>query len=126
MRRQQRGWPRLVRVGYGKPALLRGVHPSGYREIMVNRPSDLTMIDPKKQVARIARTVGERKRLAIIDKAKELDIKVLNPVGVRKPEAEKEELAEPEAEEASSEEEEKTEATDEKSSENNQVRVEKE
>jgi large subunit ribosomal protein L32e len=104
MRRQQRGWPRVVRVGYGKPASLRGVHPSGYRERIVNRPSDLTMIDSKKEIARIAGNVGERKRLAIIDKAKELQVKVLNPVGIRKPEEEKEEVVEPEVEEPSAKE----------------------
>jgi hypothetical protein len=101
MRRQQRGWPRLVKVGYGKPKLLRGLHPSGLREIMVNQLKELASVDPKKEVVRIARNVGERKRLAIIEKAKELEIKVLNPVGIRKPE---EETVEPEVEEPSVEE----------------------
>jgi len=98
MRRQQRGWPRLVKVGYGKPKSLRGLHPSGLREIMVNQLKELASVDPKKEVVRIARNVGERKRLAIIEKAKELEIRVLNPVGIRKPE---EEAAAPEVEEPS-------------------------
>jgi large subunit ribosomal protein L32e len=129
MRRQQRGWPKLVDVGYGKPASLRGLHPSGYREIIVNRPSDLAVIDPKKEVVRIAGNVGERKRLAIIDKAKELEIRVLNPVGIRKPEEEKEEAVEPEIEEPSVQNGEKIEseeASKEGSTTNNQMRVETE
>jgi hypothetical protein len=44
----------------------------------------------KKQESEVKKR-GERKRLAIIDKAKELEIRILNPVGVRKPEEEKEE-----------------------------------
>jgi len=129
MRRQQRGWPRRVRVGYGKPSSLRGIHPSGYREITVSRPSDLEAINSKEEAARIAGNVGERKRLAIIDKAKELEIKILNPVGIRKPEEEKEEVVEPEAEEVSVTEEEKVEAEDtftEESSANKKMRDEKE
>lgn len=78
---------------------------------MVSRPSDLEAIDSKEEAARIAGNVGERKRLAIIDKAKELEIKILNPVGIRKPE-EKEEVVEPETEEVSARDEEKVEVED--------------
>ncbi len=129
MRREQRGWPRLVNVGYGKPASQRGVHPSGRREVIVNRSSDLATVDPKKEVVRIAGNVGERKRLAIIDKAKELEIRILNPVGVRKPEEEKEEILEPEVEEPSEKEREKIEVEEtskEESTANEQTRVETE
>lgn len=93
MRREKRGWPRLVNIGCGKPLSLRGIHPSGYRETIVSRPSDLMVIDPKKEAVRIAGNVGERKRLAIIEKARQLEITILNPVGIRKPEEEKEEEA---------------------------------
>jgi large subunit ribosomal protein L32e len=37
------------------------------------------MLDPSKDAARIASTVGARKRALILQKAKELGIKVLNP-----------------------------------------------
>jgi hypothetical protein len=50
---------------------------------MVWRPSDLEKIDGKTQAARIAHTVGENKRVQIIDQAKKANIRVLNP-GVKK------------------------------------------
>jgi hypothetical protein len=49
------------------------------REVMVRRPQDLEQIDPKIYVARIAHTVGENKRLLILDEAQRRGIHVLNP-----------------------------------------------
>ena len=46
---------------------------------MVRRPQDLEQIDPKVHVARIAHTVGENKRLLILDEAERRSIHVLNP-----------------------------------------------
>jgi hypothetical protein len=48
------------------------------------RPIDLQKIDPKTQVARIAHTVGENKRVLILDEAKKASIRVLNP-GLKRP-----------------------------------------
>ena len=41
----------LVRVGHGKVAAARGLHPSGFQEIMVHNPNDLESIDPETQAA---------------------------------------------------------------------------
>ncbi len=79
VRRSKEGWPPLVKVGYSRPASIRGLHPSGMREVMVRRPQDLEPIDPKIYVARIAHTVGENKRLLILDEAERRGIHVLNP-----------------------------------------------
>jgi len=68
----------LVRVGHGKVALARGLHPSGFREIMVHNTNDLESIDPETEAARIGRAVGGRKREAIHSRADELGIRVLN------------------------------------------------
>lgn len=68
----------MARVGYGKVAAARGLHPSGFSEVMVHRPQDLEVIDPKTEAARIGRTVGNRKRAAIHEKADELGIRILN------------------------------------------------
>ncbi len=70
-----------VNVGFGSPKAVRGLHPSGYEEVLVYNPSDLDKIDRERQAVRIASCVGMKKRLAIEDKAKELGIKVLNPSG---------------------------------------------
>jgi large subunit ribosomal protein L32e len=79
VRRSKDGWPPVVKGGYGRPKALRGAHPSGLKEIMVWRPKDLEGIDPKTQAARIAHTVGERKRVEIVDQAKKANIRILNP-----------------------------------------------
>ena len=68
----------LVRVGHGKVAAARGLHPSGFAEVMVHNPGDLESIDPATQAARIGATVGGRKRATIHARADELGIRVLN------------------------------------------------
>ena len=83
MRRQDKGWPPLVRVGYRGPAEARGLHPSGHFEILVHRVADLEGAVPGRDVARIGRTVGAKKRASILDRATELGIRVVNPTGLR-------------------------------------------
>ena len=68
----------LVRVGHGKIAAARGLHPSGFEEVLVNKSSDLEGLDPETQAVRIAKTVGNRKRSAIHDRADDLGLRVLN------------------------------------------------
>ncbi|MEK9909841.1 MAG: 50S ribosomal protein L32e [Candidatus Thalassarchaeaceae archaeon] len=68
----------LVRVGHGKIAAARGLHPSGFEEVLVNKSDDLEGLDPETQAVRIAKTVGNRKRSAIHDRADDLGLRVLN------------------------------------------------
>ena len=68
----------MARVGYGKIASVRNLHPSGFKEVLVHRPEDLDGIDPTVQAARVGGTVGGRKRALIHERADELGIRVLN------------------------------------------------
>jgi len=68
----------LVSVGFRGPKKVRGLHPSGFEEVLVYNVSDLEKINMDTQAARIGSTVGTKKRLAITEKAKELDIRLLN------------------------------------------------
>jgi large subunit ribosomal protein L32e len=77
-RRNYRYRGSLVRVGHGKVAAARGLHPSGFEEVMVQNTSDLEAIDPETQAARVGRSVGGRKREHIYSRADELGIRVLN------------------------------------------------
>jgi large subunit ribosomal protein L32e len=79
MRLQVSGVPRLVKIGYRGPKLGRGLHPSGYLEVMVYNTDDLAGVDPTRNAIRIGHTVGRRKRVAILEEASILKIKVLNP-----------------------------------------------
>lgn len=87
MRRRQRGWPEMASIGYKTPEDLRHLHPSGLREVIVHRALDLDKLDAKTYVARIGHTVGEKKRIAILNRARELEIKVVNPGVSRREEA---------------------------------------
>ncbi len=78
IRRKIKGWPPGSCTGYKGPKIARGLHPSGYREVIVFNVADLSKVDPTIQAARIAHTVGKRKRATIIAEAKNLKIKILN------------------------------------------------
>ena len=95
MRLQRSGWPPLVKIGYRTPKKYRGLHPSGYKEVLVYRPEDLLGLDPETHAVRIAGSVGMRKRMRIVEEAEELGLKILNPPITAKP-AEEVEIVEPE------------------------------
>lgn len=78
MKRGLKRRPPMVEVGYRGPADVRGLHPSGFEEVLVYNVDGLEAIDPKKQAVRIGGTVGTKKRMAIEDRADELGIRVLN------------------------------------------------
>ncbi|MGD6851388.1 MAG: 50S ribosomal protein L32e [Candidatus Bathyarchaeia archaeon] len=98
IRRKILGWPPGPSMGYKGPKVARGLHPSGYREVIVYNVADLSNVDINTQAVRIGHTVGKRKRADIIAKAKELNLKILN-IKVSA-EAEAEETEEEEAEES--------------------------
>jgi len=79
--KMRRGFPDkgpVVQVGYGAPSAIRGVHPSGFEEVLVNTLTDLDEATPH-QAVRIGRTVGARKKQIILERAFAKGLKVLNP-----------------------------------------------
>jgi len=68
----------MARVGYGKISAVRGLHPSGFEDVLVNQPSDLDGLDPERQAIRVGASVGNRKRAKIHDRADDLGLRVLN------------------------------------------------
>jgi large subunit ribosomal protein L32e len=114
VRKNVKGWPPLVRAGYRGPKVARGLHPSGYREVLVHNAEELKEIDPKTQAIRIAHTVGKRKRAKIITEARKRKLTILNVREVKekveeKKAEEKEKEEETEKEEREPEKEEKAE-----------------
>ena len=97
MRRKIKGWPPTVSVGYKGPKVARGLHPSGYKEVLVHNAKETSNIDPKSEAARIAHTVGKKKRVQIIAEAKKKKVYILNFKPAKElAEKEKEELEEAE------------------------------
>lgn len=98
MRQNVKGWPRTVNVGYGGPKTAKFLHPSGYREVLVHNLSEIEGLDTEAQAIRIAHTVGQKKRMEILTKAKERGLHILNPHELKEPKEELEKVAETEKE----------------------------
>jgi len=79
MRNKFKGWPRSVEIGYRGPREARGLHPSGYVEILVHNVDEVDKVDPKTQAIRIAHTVGAKKQVEISARASKRGIRILNP-----------------------------------------------
>jgi ribosomal protein L32E len=111
MRKKVKGWPKSAEIGYRGPREARGLHPSGYVEVLVRTLDDLGKIDPETQAIRIAHTVGMKKRAEISLRAEEKGVHILNPLPEVTPEegveeSSKETEAETKAEEPTEEKEE--------------------
>ena len=104
IRKRVKGWPQSPGAGYRTPKETRGLHPSGYKEVLVHNLDDVDKMDPEEQAMRIAHTVGTRKRIEISSKASEQEIHILNPIKIPEFEEAEEELAEEELGEAPKEE----------------------
>ncbi|TXT53727.1 MAG: 50S ribosomal protein L32e (modular protein) [Candidatus Thorarchaeota archaeon] len=80
-REKKKGRIAMVSSGYRTPKAVRGLHPSGYIEVRVERPEDIDEkeINPDIHAIRIGATVGGKKRQAIIEKADAMLLRVLNP-----------------------------------------------
>jgi large subunit ribosomal protein L32e len=96
VRRKIKGWPPGPSSGYEGPKITRGLHPSGYQDILIHNLAELAKIDPITQVARIAHTVGKKKRVQIIAEARKLDLRIVNAKEVKKPAEEEAAAAEEE------------------------------
>lgn len=77
-REQKKAKGALPKPGYGSPIAVRGMHPSGFFEVLVSSLKELEGLDPKTQAVRISGTVGDRKRVGLQAKAIAAGLKVLN------------------------------------------------
>jgi len=68
----------VAQVGFRGPTSVRGLHPSGFEEVLVNNPKDVDNVNPETQAIRISSTVGDKKREVIVKKADDLKIRVFN------------------------------------------------
>jgi len=78
MRINRKYRPSRVRVGFRGPKETRGLHSSGFEEIMIYNVNDLKQIKKEAQAARIGSSVGTKKRLEIEKKPEELEVRILN------------------------------------------------
>lgn len=78
MRRKIKGWPATVNAGYRGPKAARGLHPSGYQEVLVHNTEEIKEINPKTQAIRIAHAIGRRRKAEVLATARKKGIYVLN------------------------------------------------
>jgi large subunit ribosomal protein L32e len=98
MRRQLKAKGALPTPGYGSPVAVRGLHPSGFRDVLIYNADSLSGLNPETDAIRIGGTVGMKTRMKIQAAALEQGLKVLNPRQSRE-EEQPEETAEVSADE---------------------------
>lgn len=77
MRYKRPGYRKSISVGYGSPCAVSGLTREGLVPVIVNSMKDLIKIE-EGQGAVISRTLGQKKKVEILKKAKDLSIKVTN------------------------------------------------
>lgn len=78
VRHQRKGHVLRIKTGYRSPAEIRGSHKSGLFPIMVFAVSNLDSIRKETHGAIIASGVGLRNKVLILQRAKQLGVRVLN------------------------------------------------
>ncbi len=82
-REQKKAKGALPKPGFGSPIAVRGMHPSGFFEVLISSVKELEGIDPKTHAVRIGATVGGRTRSGLQEKALGAGFKLLNARTVR-------------------------------------------
>ncbi len=80
VRRRFKGQAVMPKIGYGSNKKTKHMMPSGHKAFVVKNVADvnLLLMHTKTFAATIAHNVSSRKRIAIIEKARALNVKVTN------------------------------------------------
>jgi|TARA_Y100000310_G_scaffold345671_1_gene468070 large subunit ribosomal protein L32e len=73
-----RGRGKNVSVGYRSPKKARQLHKSGLQQCIIRSTGDLEGLDAKKNCLVISSSLGDKKRILILKKSKELGFNILN------------------------------------------------
>ena len=84
MRIQKKGWPAIVKIGYRGPKAVRGLHPSGFKDILIYNIRGLENLNPSTDAIRLSSKIGKRYRLIIISEAEKQGFKILNKGNIGK------------------------------------------
>jgi large subunit ribosomal protein L32e len=81
IRLDKKSKPRAPNIGWRSPRDVRGFHPSGKAEMLISNLFELVGLE--NVVVRMASKTGKRKKLEIMKKAKEMGLRILNPVRMK-------------------------------------------
>ena len=83
VRRRFKGQIAMPKIGYGTAAASKTVMPNGFKKFLVNNKSELQVLlmQNRKFACEIAHNVSSRKRIEIVELARLMDVKVVNPSG---------------------------------------------
>ncbi|KAJ3206589.1 60S ribosomal protein L32 [Clydaea vesicula] len=83
VRRRFKGQIAMPKIGYGSNSKTRHLLPNGFKKFLVSnvRDVDLLLMHNRVYSAEIAHNVSQRKRVEIVARAAELDVKLTNAHG---------------------------------------------
>merc|ERR1711918_206483 len=81
VRRKFKGKVLMPNIGYGSNKKTRHMLPSGFKKFVINNVAelDLLLMHNRVYAAEVAHSVSRKTRMAILERAKVLDVKVTNP-----------------------------------------------
>lgn len=78
VRRGLKGYRKRVSKGYKSPSLIKGIHHSGLKMVVVSSIKDIEKIKKDEEGIIIKKDVGLKKKIGIVKKSIEKSIKILN------------------------------------------------
>ncbi|MBI2651657.1 50S ribosomal protein L32e [Candidatus Woesearchaeota archaeon] len=78
IRLRLKGRPKAVSTGYGSPKNAKHLHKSGLMQHVLKSEKELERLNPKEYCIALSSTLGNRKRVVILKKARELGFNVVN------------------------------------------------
>lgn len=73
-----KGYPPMASAGYGTRSDLRSLHPSGLKPAVIHNIKELELLNPSKHILYISSSLGLKKKLELIEKAKAKGFRIAN------------------------------------------------
>jgi large subunit ribosomal protein L32e len=86
-RKKKKSGVKSPTIGYRGPKKVRGLHPSGYKEVRITTIDDLTNLNKNEHALKISGKLGAKKRIVLMDYCQKRGFKILN-LGVSQKEIE--------------------------------------
>ncbi len=78
VRKCKKGYIKMPNIGYRSPRKVRGYHPTGRVEVLVENIKQLDLLDPAKHIIRLSSKLGMRKKTEIVQLAQEKGLPITN------------------------------------------------